>query len=398
MGKVKAAKEKGKGSVAKRILSSCFDLRTSYLLLDERGDINNVSARGNIMQREAFRASMSVYGSVSLAFLPVLGVSVFSLGISWNTASIDLYFWMADALQSFTFFFQACFALVSIFVWGATGLLAYTDTTACLLAPFADWYWRRRYDSHGVLSATDLTLFCLLTGYQTARVWTMTVKPRRSSWKSWQGRNVNTLERLEVHWITRSASLVSEILPQISDTWGQLVDMWGYDKAAQVCKVSVHVTDPDCHQVALLRQQIESKHIFRHGCLSLGRPDLEEIIRDHTLELVCTRGTSCTLLAFCGSPGLASELHQAKISNDMLSSITGNKNHHQMEFVSESYSGQRKATTRKSKETPAADAVVSPKGCRDSTSEKAPKKVAAANELTVSSRYNTGYRESECDV
>jgi hypothetical protein len=39
-------------------------------------------------------------------------------------------------------------------------------------------------------------------------------------------------------------------------------------------------------------------------------------------------------------------LHQCKISNDMLTAITGNKRH-QMEFVSESYGGIKKSKPKK---------------------------------------------------
>ena len=275
--------------------------------------------------------------------LPVYGVSLVSLAISWNTIPIELYYWMTDLLQALTFVFQACFFAVSFFVWDANSFFAYTDTAVCLIAPFADWYWLQCYESHGVLSATELTLFCLLTGYQTARVWNMTVRPHHSSWRNCHNSSVNTLERLQVCWVSRSASLISEILPEIDETWGQLVKLWGYEHAVEVCQISIYVTDPDYHQVSLLQREIEDTHLYQHGCLFVGRPDFQEIVQNHTLEMICTRRNSYSLFAFCGSPQLASELHQTKISNDMLTSITGNKNH-QMEFVSESYGGQKKST------------------------------------------------------
>ena len=358
--RVETAKEVSKGSIAKKTAMSCFQgdefrtearrdvvresMRNSVTKYDELNKRQvKVSARD--LHRAAFRATRSIYGVIPLAMLPVFGVSLLALSISWNTIPINLYYWMVDVIQALTVVFQACFVVVAFFVWDANGFFAYLDAAICFITPFADWYWIQRYKLHGVLNATELTLFCLLTGYQTARVWTMTVRPRHCSWMNSYNSHVNALERLQVHWVTRSASLVSEILPEIEDTWGQLVDLWGYEFAAQVCRISIYVTDPDHQQVALLKHEIQDTHLYRHGCLFTGRPDLKELVQDHTLEMICTRRNSYSLLAFCGSPQLASELHQTKISNDMLTSITGNKNH-QMEFVSESYGGQKKRVAK----------------------------------------------------
>jgi hypothetical protein len=61
---------------------------------------------------------------------------------------------------------------------------------------------------NGYLIPTDLTCFCLLTGYMTARVWSMTVRPRRTSWQnSIDSDGVRTMERLEIVWVARSASV-----------------------------------------------------------------------------------------------------------------------------------------------------------------------------------------------
>jgi hypothetical protein len=58
-------------------------------------------------------------------------------------------------------------------------------------------------------------------------------------------------------------------------------------------------------------------------------------IENHTSDSDCPRRSSCSVLAFVGSPELSLSLHQHKISNDMLTAITGNKRY-QMEYVSES--------------------------------------------------------------
>jgi hypothetical protein len=90
---------------------------------------------------------------------------------------------------------------------------------------------------------------------------------------------------------------------------------------------------------------MESTAVYQSAAIHFGRPDLEKIIENHTLDLIATRRSSCSVLAFCGSPELSLSLHQHKISNDMLTAITGNKRH-QMEYVSESYGGVKKSKPR----------------------------------------------------
>lgn len=151
----------------------------------------------------------------------------------------------------------------------------------------------------------------------------------------------DTLDRLEMVWVTRSASLVSKIMPEIHVLWDTLVAEWGRENAAKVCRISIHVTDTDDEACDLLKQEFEHLDLYRSGAVYFGRPDFCEIVENHTLEMIATRAKSYSLLAFCGSAKLAQELHHDKISNDMVAAITGNKQH-QMEFVSESYGGCKK--------------------------------------------------------
>jgi CTP:phosphocholine cytidylyltransferase-like protein len=62
------------------------------------------------------------------------------------------------------------------------------------------------------------------------------------------------------------------------------------------------------------------------------------MIQDHTTELIKTRSHSHSLLAYVGTPQLAEEIRHCKLSNDMVTAITGYRKH-QMEFVSECNSG-----------------------------------------------------------
>jgi hypothetical protein len=261
---------------------------------------------------------------------------------------MELYDGMVQALMVLTAVFQLSFAVVACCVWDASQFAAFIDIAFLLIIPFADWYWFSHYERNGVLSPADITTYSLLMGYLTARTWSMTVKPRHRSWRATADCcSSTTLERLEMVWVARSASLVSEILPEINTIWDELVSQWGVENACAVCRISIYVTDTDQQAVALLQQELLHLSLGgQSGCIHFERPDFGAIIENHTLDRISTRRNSVTVLAFCGSPTLARELHHLKINNDMVAAVTGHKRH-QMEFMSESYGGgssQKKAS------------------------------------------------------
>jgi hypothetical protein len=374
---VEMAEDSRKGSIAKHIVGSCRGPKSKpgkyvHLQQETRNESVRMSIRNSITRRQelnldqksselrentrdmkkaAFRATRSIYGVVLLAGLPVIGIALLGLTISWNTLDMELYGGMVESLQALTVFFQLCYAIVALFVWDGNQLFAYIDVVMCMVTPVANTYWFYQYESNGSLRPTDITMFCLLTGYMTARVWSMTVKPRRRSWQnSFDSDGVRTLERLEIVWVARSASLVSEILPDINAIWETLVAAWGEENARAVCRISVYVTDKDPVARQALQNEMNHTALFQNGSVRFGRPDFGRIIEDHSLELICKRRSSYSLMAFCGSPRLAQDLHHCKISNDMLTAITGNKKH-QMEFVSESYGGVKKESKKGAKTT-----------------------------------------------
>jgi len=256
-----------------------------------------------------------------------------------------LYDNMTFFLKCFTVGFQGCFAFVALFVWDSSEFLTYVDVVMTLIAPFADWYWLRLCENSGTLGNGDLTLYCLFTAYMIFRVWSMAVIPRHRSWKTRveTGGVIRTMERFDFIWVTKSASLVSEILPDINEIWLSLVDTWGEKNAEAVCRVSIHVTDKDKAAVALLQKEFGNTCLFKKGAIHFGRPDFSLMIQNHTIELIAKRRYSHSLLAYVGSAHLAGEIHHNKISNDMVTAITGHANNHQMEFVAEIYGGVRKA-------------------------------------------------------
>jgi predicted ferric reductase len=370
--KVEIAEDSRRGSIAKRIFGSCVGVghknepgKYVHLREETRNESVRMSIRNSITRRQeldleqksselrentkemkqaAYIATRSIYGVVLLAGLPVIGIALLGLAISWNTMGIELYSGMIESLQALTIFFQLCFAIVALFVWDGNQFFAYVDVAICMVTPVANAYWFYQYEKNGFLIPTDLTCFCLLTGYMTGRVWSMTVRPRRTSWQnSLDSDGVRTMERLEIVWVARSASLVSEILPDINAIWETLVAAWGEENARAVCRISIYVTDQDLAARQALKNEIHYTALAQN--VRFGRPDFGRIIEDHSLDLICKRRSSYSLLAFCGSPQLAQDLHHCKISNDMLTAITGNKKH-QMEFVSESYGGVKKSVKK----------------------------------------------------
>jgi len=334
-------------------------IQTTVMYREENCDsLSARELRRNLKEfkKAAFQTTRSFYGVVLLGIMPVMGVGLIGFTISWNTVNVEIPNGWFEFLQAWTVLFQLIYAIIAIFVWDADHFFAYTDVALCLVAPFADWYWLLQYQRNGVLSPADITTYCLLAVYMTARAWAMTVKPGTS--KSWRrtgmehgGGASSTMERLDVAWVTRSCCLVSKILPDVNVIWEELVASWGLEKAGSVCRFHVYVTDPDERAVRLLKRELSDTAMYKNGMVRFGRPDIGQIIENHSVEMICTRRSSHSLLAYVGSPELAREIHECKLFNDMKVAITGNKKH-QMEFVSESYGGVK---AKRSAAVPAGD-------------------------------------------
>lgn len=378
---VECARDERKGSIASKVTRPCFPLKAPImedeLEHDELVEEDELAVSNRVMKRHklrssicrhgeldrwddlrdnikamknaAFVATRSIYGVVLLSFMPVLGIALLGLTISWNTCNFELRYGMIESLQGLTVVFQTMFAFVAFFIWDGTSFFAFTDAVICILTPFCDWFWFLQYAHYEQLRPCDVTLYSILIGYMTARLWSMVVRPRDESWRRCVMRDDGfggTLDRLEMVWVTRSASLVSKIMPEIHVLWDTLVSEWGRENAAKVCCIAIHITDPDEVACEILRQEFADLDLYKAGAVRFGRPDFCEIIENHTLEMVATRSKSNSLLAFCGSSQLAQEIHRDKISNDMVAAITGNKQH-QMEYVSESYGGCKSSKVHK---------------------------------------------------
>lgn len=341
--KVELAAQEHKGPLASKFVKWCFGLNA---VTNRRDFVKesivrsfNLGTDRATMKKAAFLATRSIYGVVLLSFLTIFGVALIGWTISWNSLDGGIYFRMTTFLELLTVLFEITFTAVAIFLWDANRLAAYTDVAISLVAPLSDLYWFQQYNSTGTLTGRGMVLYTAIIGYMTIRLWSATVKPRHCSWRT-IARNdgLSMLERLDIVWVTRSASQVSEILPDINNVWDRLVSRWGNDRAEQVCRIAVYVTDSDKSSTDLLRLEIRDNSLNRKGWIRFERPDFHKIIEDYSLDLISTRRNSYSLLAFCGSPSLGQIINEHKISNDMVVAMTGNKKH-QMEFVTESYGG-----------------------------------------------------------
>jgi len=295
-----------------------------------------------------------VYFEIFILFLTVYAATIFSLLISWNTISINLYGNMLHALKLQSLLLHICFGLLIIFLWKANGYFSYLDLVFTVISFVSDAINFRKYNRNEVLLQGDLLLTVAIVGYIAVRLWCKTTQPSR--WRpSSVGRKggqdsliVNTIDKLDLVWISRSATLIAQILPDINSSWDTLANRWGDEYTLEVLQISVYVTDRDEKAVELLKQDISNMTIYKKGWVHFGRPKLEELIENHTIEMIDKRQYSSTLLAFCGSPVLSHKIQEIKTSNELTTTLTGHGELHHMNFISESY-GSPKSSKAKDK-------------------------------------------------
>jgi dolichyl-phosphate-mannose--protein O-mannosyl transferase len=131
------------------------------------------------MKQAVFSATRSIYGAVVMAALSVFGVLLIALTVSWNNISFRVRNGMVTAVL-----FQTSFAAAAtFFLWDGGQLLALVDAVFCVVAPFADVFWFKQYETSSELTEANVARYCILIRYITARFWSTTVKPRHRSWK-----------------------------------------------------------------------------------------------------------------------------------------------------------------------------------------------------------------------
>lgn len=326
-------------------------IHRSIINHDELQNKRHIKIKKKEIQKSARVAALPIYGTLLLSILPVAGITLFSLMVSWSTTPVNIHTKMTVFLKYFTIAFQSLFSFVSIFVWNAEGIVVYVDFVFVVISPFADWYWIKVCNDFQKLLSSDIVVFSIVIWYMIGRFWAKAVAPIHAGRHS-VIKNARALyiDQFKFVWMTRSASQVSEILPDVLMRWNLLVEKWGLENAQKVCNISIYITDPNELSCALLRKEYENTEFFRNGGILFRRPDIMKVIEDHTIELINSRTNSHSLLACCGSPSLANEVQYNKISNDVITAMTGHCQSHTMDYVSESYGGNKPASMNK-KET-----------------------------------------------
>ena len=332
------------------------------------------------MQHASFKATKSIYGFVALGALPVLGVALIGFTLSWNTITnpynrspdldVDVAHVAYQLLMAFTVIFQFVFAFVCLFIWNAKSFFFYIDAMTIVAAPFLDIAWFHRYVEEKRLTTGQIALYCFIMGYMTARLWSRSVeRPNNGTGALLPNRIV--LDNLKLVWSTRSAHLVSKLLPDLKATWNLLVENWGEENAKEVCSVTIYVTDKNHQSNEFLLQELEDTCFEFH----FERPNFELILQEHSLDLFSTHEMSHSMLGFCGSPKVASMLEDIKIKHDALLCITGHTNH-RLDFVAENYGGVK--TAAKQKPTPSPE-----------QQKQEPQKLRVSDASSLATRRNT---------
>ena len=294
------------------------------------------------LQKKIAKSKRFVYREILLGLLPVLGMIVFSLALSWTFLGIELeklglqrYEFMDVTLGIITMIFQALFAVAVFCLWPSDTFYFFLDVAVIAGSVILDIF---QYHGHWTtMESLLLASYLFFIGYSTLRSWAHAVDSKHSSWTNVGVQDgMNTLDSLHFVWVTRSASLAAAVLPDVESILQELIRVWGHEGLHKVCRVSIYVTDADAPNHESLQKL--SKENGSHFSLEFNRPDFEKMMEDHMITLIDNLKQSRTVMAFCGSPKLASTLNTVKLETQAIVRSTGH-HHHGLEFMAESYGG-----------------------------------------------------------
>lgn len=163
----------------------------------------------------------------------------------------------------------------------------------------------------------------------TVRFWVQTVKSRKqSSRREVVNSGITTLERLDFVQVTKSTTLVSEIMPDINTIW--------FNRGESRMRARYFVSE-SLLPIPMKTLSVSSRRKWPMQ-ISIWAEILTFIAQIwhlslRTIRWMRSRSSTTrmhTLLAFCSFPHLATEVHVLKISYDSSTAIIGNK-YHQME-------------------------------------------------------------------
>lgn len=139
---------------------------------------------------------------------------------------------MGAVVLSFVVSFQIIFASLALFVWNGNSMVAHVDFILSLANPFIDWYLVTQFNSNNGLSPAEITVEVIFLTYITMRMWWRCITRNGGT------TGVKALPTLE------HLKLVSRLIPDISQQWDQLVDIWGEDASRGMCGVLIFLVWP----------------------------------------------------------------------------------------------------------------------------------------------------------
>lgn len=278
---------------------------------------------------QAVKTKMKINTHVLFMIAPSIGVFVLGLNLSWNHYSFELYKGMGVALMVLTVIFQVLFVLSMCMQKEGCMYFRIIDIIFTCLNVVADWYWTSKR-LWGNFRQIDTVLYSFIALIMILRLWGKSlrdvsyVKAKDLTTRS----GPIIYEKLRFVWSCRSAELVAQVFPDISNLWDDLVQSWGEDEARKKCEIYIHCTDPDEEKCKSLKEVIQNKNLYKTECLKSERPDLLGVLEQNTMDILSSDySRSKTLFAFCGSESIAKELKQAKVMSDLVVSMTGNAEH-----------------------------------------------------------------------
>ena len=310
--------------------------------------------------KEKAMAQVNLYIlQVALSLVPILGVVTLGLSLSWNTLSehtivvkgeeipVEPLPGSREVLIVCTILMQLLVLIETIVIRSAARMSTFLDWIFITVGVFNTWYWLEK-DLWCSFDHSQNLFYSLQIGYMTFRAWEIATNFGSSFFNSLSKyEQLSVPQKFHLIWSSRSALLVSKILPDICSHWDELENKWGTE-AIDLCQVSIYVTDKNQHLVHRLKEEVKHTSIAKKNWIKFERPNFPDILEDESIEriegsLLCSN----TLVAFCGSKKLASTVHEAKVMCDMEAIVSGNYGH-VCQFESESY-GVRKEVSEKAK-------------------------------------------------
>ena len=76
-------------------------------------------------------------------------------------------------------------------------------------------------------------------------------------------KNIDFSRHVEFIWSVRSAKVARQILPEIEETYGAIVNEWGAEKTHDVLSIRIHITEKNEDEAAAYRAEIRNSLLFK---------------------------------------------------------------------------------------------------------------------------------------